>query len=238
MNTIIHYIINGKGYGLKFLTLFSVIFALVFGGIGYHRINEYLNSQEVQSFVANIPVLEIKNQKLVEPHDSYVVLEYPELENAFFVINTRAGDLDLMNFETAFYLTPDRAYIKTGNNIQTTEYDEDMIITPDFIRQALQMTTILMPLFFVVFLLLFIWVGYGFLYVISKLFSWIIKRPLSGPMRGRIVLLSWISILLIDFILSFVGLGFSLSMAFVWAFIFIALILLKISDSHQITPNT
>ena len=49
-------------------------------------------------------------------------------------------------------------------------------------------------------------------------------------MRSRIVLLSWISILLIDLIFSFFGLGFSLSMAFVWTLIVIALILLKISE--------
>ena len=33
MNSIIRYIVNGKGYGFKFLTLFSVLLALVMGGV-------------------------------------------------------------------------------------------------------------------------------------------------------------------------------------------------------------
>ena len=234
MNAIIRYIVNGKGYGLKFLTLFSVLLALIMGGITYHRIEGYFNSPAVQSFIANIPVLEIKNQKLVAPYDTHVVLEYPELEDTFFVINTQSGDFDLMRFETVFYLTPDRVYLKTGSNIQTMPYDQDMTITPDLIQKTVQMTTVLMPLFFGLFLFFFIWVGFGFLYFVSKLFLWLIKKTISPAMRSRIVLLSWISILLIDFIFSFFGLGFSLSMAFVWAFIFIALILLKISETESV----
>ena len=234
MNTMTQYIVAGKGYGLKFLTLFSVLLALILGGTTYYQVNTYLKSETVQSFIADVPVLEIKDHKLVAPRDAYVVLEYPDMAGAFLVIDTRSDNLDLMHFETVFYLTPDRVYVKAGANIQTIEYDEDMIVTPDLIQKTIQMTSFLMPLFVGVSLLLFVWIGYGFLYFVSKLFSWLIKKPITPPMRGRIVLLAWVSILLIDFILSFFGWGFSLSMAFVWAFIFIALILLKISDSDSI----
>ena len=230
MNSIIRYIVNGKGYGFKFLTLFSVLLALVMGGVTYYRIKEYSYSASVQSFIANIPILEIKNEKLIAPYDTHVVLEYPALENTFFVINTQSDDFDLMRFETVFYLTPDRAYLKTGPNIQTIPYEQDMIITPDLIQKTVQMTAVLMPIFFGIFLFFCVWIGFAFLYFVSKLFLWLIKKTISPAMRSRIVLLSWISILLIDLIFSFFGLGFSLSMAFVWTLIVIALILLKISE--------
>lgn len=234
MNIVMKYIMNGKGYGLKILTFFSILLALILGGATYYQVNAYLNSKEVQEFVKNVPVLEIKDHKLVAPTDTYVNLKYPDMEGAFFVINTRSGDLDLMHFDTAFYLTPERIYVKAGPNIQTIDYDQDITITPDLIHKTIYATSILMPVFFGISLLLFIWIGYGFLYFVSKLFSWLIKKTIQPDMRGRIVLFAWITVLLIDFMFSFLGWGFSLSMAFIWAFILIALIMLKISDSEPV----
>ncbi len=230
MNRIINYIKNGRGYGLKILMLFSVLLASLIGGMSYYSLNTHLKSAAVQEFISNVPTLEIRDEKLVAPVDTYVSLAYPQLPDTFFVINTREGDLDLMNFNSVFYLTPERAYIKMGNDLQTTEYTENMLVTPEMIESVVNKIVLLMPIGFGLLLILLIWLGYGFLYLVSQVFSWLIKRPVPSDMRGRIVLLAWMDILLIDFILTLFGWGFSLSTALVWSLLIVGLIFLRLTN--------
>lgn len=237
MNTIIHYILRGKGYGLKFLTLFSLIMALAMGLMTYNVMHGYLSGPEMQNFISEMPTLEIKNKKLIAPPDAYVKLAYPQMLNTFFVVNTSDTDLDLMHFDTAFYFTPDRVYLKMGDNIQASEYDADMTITPDFIKTVLKTGIVLIPIFFALFLSIFIWLGYGILYLAAKFFAFLIKKPIAADMRGRIVLLAWLCIMSLNFIFSFFGFAFSLSAALFWAFFLIALIFLKISDLNPTQKN-
>lgn len=126
MSKIFNYILNGKGLGVKFLLILSVIMAIIFT-----ITIKIMGTQLIpyaQSVADQLLPLKIENGIVVEPVDTVRIAsiklnQSSSSDNFPIVIDTREDQLDTNNLKQGIYLSRTTIYMINPNEVRMKKLD-------------------------------------------------------------------------------------------------------------------
>lgn len=221
MNTFTGYIEYGKGRGLIYFLVVSLLLSLIFGLSVNYRLQNAAKEETVTNFIERMPTFTIQNGQVVEPKDSFIVVPFEQGGQDGFILDTTRTPMDQLMFANGVYVTTDKVYFKSAESIQELALNKvgDMTVSSETLSSLLVRIVTLAATFYTLFLFAVLWAGYGILYLLVKLFFLILGRTTCPFIRGRSVFVAWSAILILDFILFALGYGFSVATAFALALI-------------------
>lgn len=195
MERFIGYLRNGKGYGLKYLFLFSVL-VVILSYVMYHKSFQFMWEQtSMEEVLTQVPVLTFKDHQLLAL-DKPFKEDLLGMEAPFYLVIDPSLDQQKISDESdGLYLTKNDVWVHLNGqmmSVGTYQNIPNMIVTgPDllkFVQQGFQ--TIL--IFFAFLSAFLIWFGYAFLLLMTLFFGFLIgfKCPISG-LISRLAVVSW-----------------------------------------------
>lgn len=227
MKKIINYIINGTGFGLRYLFTFSVIAALIFGFI-CKDLSKPLISYAQETADQLLP-LKIENGKVVEPLNTIrkaslkfadgIEFQYP------ITINTTVDSLNPASLPDGTYLTRTALYTVSGSQTKITSLQQDTLDLPqgdytEFFKKTVNYGILIVSIIALLcfFLILFV------LSTFYSLTAWIIakffKRRAEFDLRMRLSACAVILFYTLAYLVGFTGSSLSGSLIFVLIIVF------------------
>lgn len=234
MKKMLNYITNGKGIGIKYFSLFSLLIGILCWFLFSTILTKKIDNNEVlNKFFSKIPTLEIADGRLIEPKNTYVSIPVIEGNINELIINTVPEIPVNLNFASGIYLSSEAAYFKmplVADDIQVVEWSEvgNRVIDRAALNKGIE---VIADVFSGLLSILFygiLWAGYLLILVTTKLFFWVMGYKTVKGQTGRAATLSWIGSLIANFLLLIVSLQLSIPVVFLMAtvlsiiFVFIA----------------
>ncbi|MBO7257834.1 MAG: hypothetical protein J6V11_02715 [Alphaproteobacteria bacterium] len=238
MKKMLNYIANGKGIGLKYFMLFSVLICILcwflFSSVIMKnaQMNEHLNQ-----FFSKVPTLEIVDGRLIEPKNTYLSIPIVEGYNDELIINTVPEMPVNLNFASGIYLSSEAVYFKVpaiANDIQVIQWSKvgNRVIDRAALDKGLEgIINIFSTLLALIFCCI-VWGGYVLVQITTKLFFWVWGYHTGKGQTGRATTISWIGVLSVNFVLLLASLQLSIPIVFVIA-IALAVFLVVMSKKSE-----
>ena len=166
MQKLVNYILNGKGFGLRWLFLFSVILSLILSVLIKYYGNEFVPS--LQEAAQQILPIKVVDGKMVTPDgiDKTIQMKLsenlPEVSFPFYV-RTTVDSLEVKNLQPGIYMTKTAVYTVNNDKVEVRELSGSFEIPQgDYTDTFKNIITyaavfcglIMVPFFFILFLLL------------------------------------------------------------------------------------
>ena len=238
MKKMLNYIANGKGIGLKYFMLFSVLICILcwflFSSVIMKnaKMNEHLNQ-----FFSKVPTLEIADGRLIEPKNTYLSIPIVEGYSDELIINTVPEIPVNLNFASGIYLSSEAVYFKVpaiANDIQVIQWSKvgNRVIDRSALDKGLEgIINIFSALLALIFCCI-VWGGYVLVQITTKLFFWVWGYRTGKGQTGRATTISWIGVLSVNFVLLLASLQLSIPIVFVVA-IALAVFLVVMSKKSE-----
>ncbi len=212
MRKILNYIVNGRGRGLKYLMLFCFLMCVIGGGILYNSAFKRIESDiQLQTVLKQMPTLTVEGGKVVRPENTYLFIPFVDGFSDGVVIDTRPDATPDLNFNNGIYITTDKLYVKamegvtdgvqvfSWSDVGTAVIDRAFL---DKIVAGIVMVSVIAV--FCVFLVV-LWIGFLFMSITTGIFFWVLGTKMSKGTTVRASVVSWMSVVTINFILLFFG---------------------------------
>ena len=209
MNRLINYIINGQGWGLKLILIYSLILAMV-GGFNIKRIGDNM-IPSAQEIAYKILPIKIEQGRIINPSgfegqfNLNLSSKLPDFKFPF-VMNTNVDTLDVKNLKEGIYLTRSSLYTVTNGQVRVAELSDTLEIPQgdytDFFQKVVNYTTL--ALIFVMSIILFAFWSIASLFysIIAWAITKIFKRRSTFAIRMRLSVCGIILIHTICYIIS------------------------------------
>lgn len=194
------YVANGRGIGLKVVTLVGLLIGLIIAVSGPVIFLKTLNIDgSLDSFINSLPIVKIENGKIVDPIYDNEVWIIPDsagdTQNDIKVIaNTKIDDVDVIPSDVSAYITARTIYLSDGNQMRVFRLPEgtNTVITHDVLRSAVNKMIwgagMILGFFIFVSGILGFLVGYIPLLIVGL----IIGRKISADTWGRAFAWPWV----------------------------------------------
>lgn len=223
MKKMLNYITNGKGIGLKYFVLFSVLISILcwflFSSV---LMNNTQKNGYLSQFFSKVPTLEIADGRLIEPKNTYLSIPIVEGYSDEMIINTTADIPVNLNFASGVYLSSDAVYFKVpalANDIQVIKWSEvgNRIIDRTALENGLKGVINIFSTLLAFIFCLILWAGYVLMQITIKLFFWVWGYPTVKGQTGRATTVAWIGVLSVNFLLLVASLQLSIPVVFFMA---------------------
>lgn len=194
------YVANGRGIGLKVVTLVGLLIGLIIAVSGPVIFLRTLNIDgSLDSFINSLPIVKIENGKIVDPIYDNEVWIIPDsagdTKNDIKVIaNTKIDDIDVIPSDVGAYITARTIYLSDGNQMRVFRLPEGIntVITHEVMRSTVNKMIwgagIILGFFIFVSGILGFLVGYIPLLIVGL----IIGRKISADTWGRAFAWPWV----------------------------------------------
>ncbi len=225
MTHVLSFIRNGAGYGIKLTLLFAGAIAVAVMGIAGLFLQDWIAQTEEHPLFRQLPTLIITPEGL---SDSTKPFTYTDAQSGISLMIDPQLSPDEATKDNTIYLTRHHMVVRLEGASPTT-FDlprENIIITPQTIRDSLTTTAVFIPLLLGVWVGLWVVLGFLLSWGLTGMLSKLIYRPYPTDVIGRAVAFSWGSIILVDIFMVLAGYGFSLAAAVLFT-VALGLILLR-----------
>lgn len=243
MKKMLNYIANGKGVGIKYFMLFSVLICILCWFLFSSVImkNAQTNAH-VNQFFSKVPTLEIADGRLIEPKNTYLSIPIVEGYSDELIINTVPEIPVNLNFASGIYLSSDAAYFKVpalANDIQVIQWSEvgNRVIDRAALDKGLQGIIGIFSTLLTLIFCCILWAGYVLIQITTKLFFWVLGYRTGKGQTGRATTVSWIGVLSVNFVLLFTSLQLSIPVVFVMAIALAVFLVFKTAKLEDKTPE-
>lgn len=198
------YFKTGKGRGLKFILLFSLILSIIFGGFTYYTGQTFSKHPMIASFINSVPSFEVKDGVVQDNQIRWASLI--PLTSIPIVINTTEDKLSLP-VPDGVYITRTMLYTvaNRGTQIEPKQLTGTFLISPVELNSILKNLILSFSTIVAVLTFLITWVGFLLAVLFTALIGWIFRFNLSNKRVWRIVTITWILGLLTSLILAIFG---------------------------------
>lgn len=243
MKKMLNYIANGKGVGIKYFMLFSVLICILcwflFSSIVMKnaQTNDYLNQ-----FFSKVPTLEIADGRLIEPKNTYLSIPIVEGYSDELIINTVPEIPVNLNFASGIYLSSDAAYFKVpalANDIQVIQWSEvgNRVIDRAALENGLQGIIGIFSTLLTLIFCCILWAGYVLVQITTKLFFWVLGYHTGKGQTARATTVAWIGVLSVNFVLLLASLQLSIPVVFVMAIALAVFLVFKTAKLEDKKPE-
>lgn len=242
MKKMLSYITNGKGSGLKYFALFSILICVLcwflFSAILMKNVQK---SDALNQFLNKVPVLEIADGRLIEPKNTYISIPIVDGYSDELIINTVPEMPVNLNFASGIYLSEEAAYFKMPaamDEIQVIKWSDvgNRVIDRAALDKGVQGVANIFSVLLTVIFGLILWAGYVLVLITTKLFFWVMIYPTVKGQTGRAATMAWMGVLSVNFALLFFSLQLSIPVIFVLAVV-LAVVLVFLSPKQQQEQN-
>ncbi len=195
MDKFIGYLRNGKGYGLKYLFLFSVLVVLLSYAMYYKSFQFMWEQTSMAEVLGQAPVLTFEDHQLRS-------VEKPFKEDLlgmgapfYLVIDPSLDQQKISEGSDGLYLTKSDIWLHLNGQMMsagTYQNIPNMIVTGSDLLKFVQQGFQAILIFFALLSAFLIWFGYAFLLLMTLFFAFLIgfKCPISG-LISRLAVVSW-----------------------------------------------
>lgn len=219
-NNLKNYVLNGVGVGFKITATFAFLMALMFALLIGFAVNSRLERSSVNTLIDTMPVIHVKNGKIIEPISQNVI----PLSNDFLsketnlVYNTTVDSVENV---------PDTAFIYiAGKNLYLRDENSDVIrypipvelttdITPDAMKKAITYMVWISAVLFGGMIFVFGIFAFLLLLVCVRLLGSFVNQDLTIGAWGRLMAYPWCILWLGYVFLFFVYINISMYMIFI-----------------------
>lgn len=239
-----NYIGNGKGRGVKYFFIFSLIL-FVIGSVAakLYFANEFEKNPAVNDFLNRMPVIEIEDGQIVKPENALIVVPFIQGFNSGLIVNTTDSEPMNLNFDNGIYFIKDKAVLKVRDDMNVRvqeiplEQFGDVVINRSSVLRWVEGIADGFIVFFGFVFFLILWIGFGLLIAVLSLFFVILGNKLPDGAIGRASFVTWSGVITFDLILVLFGYGFSLPAAFGIAAILSIILILRIPAQPKVSES-
>lgn len=173
MNKLINYLKNAKNRGFLFVFILIFVSGLLVAAVTRQIGNQWIQSAAMTKLIDSVPTFSIKDGAIQEPNIRFATMIAPQVP---FVIDSSVETLPAA-LPNGLYLTKNALFMVSdnGTRLDKTPLTEDMIVSPDTIRQALRY-----GLWGVFAITLILWVVFAVaFYFITLLFTMLFAKLLA-----------------------------------------------------------
>ena len=212
MNKILNYIKNGRGYGLKFLILYSLLLSVIFAfqikGLGDDFVPEMQNAAD------KILPIKIENGAIIEPNNEIKSVNLNFGGIIFpFVLDTTVDTIDPIGLKPGIYVTRKALYSVSDKDTRVVDFQQNMdLLQGNYVslfKKVVWAVTIITALigWFIPFL------GYALCAILyafcGKLVAKCKKMPINFATAMRLSVVCYFATLLLLLVLGLFGLWLS-----------------------------
>ncbi len=219
MKKILNFIQNGKGWGLKYLFCFALLFV---GGFGLFVLPnfKFQTMNVLNAIVNSVSVIEIQDGDVVQPLNTKQTVYYQN--SPILYIDTTVEDLNTSDLENGIYLSRENLYIVSSTNqqkmVNVTELEGNLTISQKTLPELSEkmnymMYGVIIPMI-VLSSFVFLIVKIFILTLISYILTFISNQKLSFAGRMRLNAVIFLSLVLIYVLLNSVGIVLNLTSFF------------------------
>lgn len=237
MESIKDYIMNGKGYGIKFLAVLSLVMAVIFA-------NDIKNAGEfliphLQAAADSVFPIKIENGTVTEPENTIKSYSFQfGGDNGFqVVIDTTVDTLDINNLPFGIYLSRKNLYVVSPGKVTTYPLEGNSYFPvgdySDIMRSMVVWTAIISSVIMIfVYFITYLFLAWVFAWL-ARLVSIAFNRKIDRDVEMR---LSVCCIIAMEILFWILGLfGFSSFWLFATAVLLLEIVVFKnLSDSYDL----
>lgn len=248
MSKILNYIANGRGLGVKYLLIFSLISAIAFGLLVRFGGTDFI--PYAQSVADQLLPIKVTNGQVVEPVDTVrtASLNFGGVSKPLpFVIDTTTNTLDTENLRDGVYLTRGFLYTVSRNQVKLIKLEGSFDLargdyTPQF-TTLLNWTALFSFVFGAVFFFVFFFMLSIFYTACSYAVSKVQSKQFEFDLRMRLSVLCLITAYIVFLAFDMVGLHsskllFFIAMIAAQAWVFHKLPSQEVSGPAETTAST
>ncbi len=239
MEKLLNYIKNGRGVGIKWLLLFSLIIT-IFLTINLKLVGDETFVPTAQKIADEFLPIKIENGIITDPVDTiktYTILVGDENNNPQqidIIMDTALDTLDMSKIKNGIFITKNALYTIANNQIEIYKFEDSIYLPKDdyteFFSSILNWS--------IAFLFVFGFIGLFIFYLLATLFyagcsyavSLLLKKKFEFNLRMRLSMFSFIVTYTVFIFLSLFGFSS-------WLIFFIAVIALEGLILKEISEN-
>lgn len=199
---------------VKIAGIFGII-SLILAGLIFYVATRFINRPEARAFIANIPVVEIRDGAVQSPTDTVWQASLPDT-SAVLKIDTTTDTMSPS--EDGLFLTRKQVILSWAG--QATIYPlgtETIRMDSAWIQQMLRNVLYQMAGTMALFILIALVLGLCMTYLGARLTLWVMRRAIANVHVWRAAIVGWFGTVILILILSVIGRGLSFAMAWLTA---------------------
>ena len=199
---------------VKIAGIFGII-SLILAGLIFYVATRFINRPEARAFIANIPVVEIRDGAVQSPTDTVWQASLPDT-SAVLKIDTTTDTMSPS--EDGLFLTRKQVILSWAG--QATIYPlgtKNIRIDSAWIQQMLRNVLYQMAGTMALFILIALVLGLCMTYLGARLTLWVMRRAIANVHVWRAAIVGWFGTVILILILSVIGRGLSFAVAWLTA---------------------
>lgn len=199
---------------VKIAGIFGII-SLILAGLIFYVATRFINRPEARAFIANIPVVEIRDGAVQSPTDTVWQASLPDT-SAVLKIDTTTDTMSPS--EDGLFLTRKQVILSWAG--QATIYPlgtETIRMDSAWIQQMLRNVLYQMAGTMALFILIALVLGLCMTYLGARLTLWVMRRAIANVHVWRAAIVGWFGTVILILILSVIGRGLSFAVAWLTA---------------------
>lgn len=199
---------------VKIAGIFGII-SLILAGLIFYVATRFINRPEARAFIANIPVVEIRDGAVQSPTDTVWQASLPDT-SAVLKIDTTTDTMSPS--EDGLFLTRKQVILSWAG--QATIYPlgtETIRMDSAWIQQMLRNVLYQMAGTMALFILIALVLGLFMTYLGARLTLWVMRRAIANVHVWRAAIVGWFGTVILILILSVIGRGLSFAVAWLTA---------------------
>ena len=199
---------------VKIAGIFGII-SLILAGLIFYVATRFINRPEARAFIANIPVVEIRDGAVQSPTDTVWQASLPDT-SAVLKIDTTTDTMSPS--EDGLFLTRKQVILSWAG--QATIYPlgtKTIRIDSTWIQQMLRNVLYQMAGTMALFILIALVLGLCMTYLGARLTLWVMRRAIANVHVWRAAIVGWFGTVILILILSVIGRGLSFAVAWLTA---------------------
>lgn len=212
MNKIFNYIKNGRGFGLKFLLLFSLILSLIFSFEVKNLGDKFV--PEMQNVADKLLPVKVEKGAIVEPSNEIKSIDVNFGGQIFpIVLDTTVDTIDPIGLKPGIYITRKAMYSIDGRDIRVHDFPSDINLPMGNYVNLFKKIVLITAVVFALLGWIAPFIGYALCAVLYALCAQLIakakKLPLDFAAAMRLAVTAYIPTLLLIMLLGWFGLNLS-----------------------------
>jgi len=217
MNKVLDYIKNGKGLGLRFLLLFSLIISII-AAVQVKKIGDNF-VPEMQNIADKLLPVKIEKGVIVAPTNEIKSIDVNFAGQVFpIVLDTTVDTIDPIGLKPGIYIARKALYLIEEKDIRIIDFQQDMELPLGNYINLFKKVVLITSIVFAALALLIPFVFYSLFAVLyafcAQLIAKVKKTTLEFAPAMRLAVVAYLPTLLLGLLLSWFGLKFSFWLTF------------------------
>ena len=202
MKKLATYFKSGKGHGLRWVVIATLLLSIVISGVSYLGTKTFMDDPATQDFIRSFPTLTIKDGVVQGPAIQWA--RAVPFQNSIFAIDTTTDTITVPKPD-GIYVTRTRLYtVQQTNQVHEAVFADTRLKDATLTGKDFQQSPKDAAIYSALFIWLFMFISFLIYTGLTALIAWICRRPIGKGRVWRVVGFVWGVFTIVNLVLFFI----------------------------------